>query len=57
MPSHSSIAASVRRDKEEHPWRYCADTRCLFRTSEKWCPKHGTTSRRRESLLDPEDES
>jgi hypothetical protein len=64
MPSHSQVAASVRRAKEEHPERYCAHPACLWFTAvrvdgrvvagAKWCPRHGTTSKRRESECDPD---
>lgn len=60
--SHASVAASVRRSKEEHPERYCAEPRCLWFTAvrtatgivvgPKWCPRHGTTSKRRERECD-----
>lgn len=45
MPSHSSIAARVRRHKEEHPEMYCAYPKCLWRTggaNGTPCQKHPT---------------
>jgi hypothetical protein len=53
VPSHGAVAAKVRQDKEQNPARYCADDRCLWRTADKWCPRHATTRKRRETLLDP----
>lgn len=31
MPSHSSVAKSVREDKEKNPNNYCPHPRCLWR--------------------------
>lgn len=31
MPSHASVAARVRADKDAHPERYCAVRGCLWR--------------------------
>lgn len=33
-------AAKVREEKEEHPERFCADKKCLWRTDEQYCPRH-----------------
>jgi hypothetical protein len=41
----SSVAANVRRNKEAHPERYCADSRCLWRTDEPYCPNHAHSRR------------
>lgn len=35
MPSHSSVAASVRAQKEKHPANYCRSPRCLWRIVDK----------------------
>lgn len=44
IPSQSSVAASVRRHKESHPWAYCAHPGCLWRTETRKgyspCRKH-----------------
>lgn len=41
MATHGSVAKSVRLAKEAHPERYCADKRCLWRTDNTYCPRHG----------------
>ena len=36
----SNPAASVRRNKEDHPERYCPTPNCLWRISSGPCRKH-----------------
>jgi hypothetical protein len=39
--SHNSVAASVRKDKEKHPEKYCPITKCLWKTKDgSPCPNH-----------------
>ena len=39
--TRGSVAASVRENKEKHPERYCANSRCLWSLrGGKPCPKH-----------------
>lgn len=60
MPSHSQVAARVRRDKAASPDRYCPDPSCLWRVQLREgrapCPTHMTFEllcmRVREDLLD-----
>ena len=33
-------AAIVAKHKEKHPELYCATKRCLWRTSNDYCPRH-----------------
>ena len=40
MNSHGSVAKKVRLHKEEHPERYCPNSKCLWRLSSGNCPKH-----------------
>lgn len=40
MANHAQVAASVRRNKEAHPERYCPIPNCLWRSGGKCCPKH-----------------
>lgn len=41
-----NIQATVAKDKEAHPERYCPEPRCLWRTDERdkyptgYCPRH-----------------
>jgi hypothetical protein len=41
---YGSVAAKVRREKDEHPERFCTNTQCLWRETtrdgRKPCPKH-----------------
>lgn len=45
--SHNTVAAKVRKEKEEHPERFCGRGTCLYRTLhpvsrlQTPCPKHG----------------
>jgi hypothetical protein len=56
-PSYSSVAASVRKDKERYPERYCSNPKCLWRTvnartGEKTpCPKHRPAAPTHESII------
>jgi len=43
MKSYGQVAASVRQRKEAHPEKYCANPKCLWRTDEKYCPRHTPT--------------
>jgi hypothetical protein len=38
--SHNTIAARVRKEKEQHPERYCRAKSCLFRTPNEFCDRH-----------------
>jgi hypothetical protein len=38
--THSQVAASVRRDKEAHPERYCHNKHCLWNVTRNPCGKH-----------------
>lgn len=40
MRNMNSTAGAVRRNKEAHPERYCADKRCLWAVRSGPCPKH-----------------
>jgi hypothetical protein len=40
MKSRGQIAASVAREKEAHPERFCPVKRCLWRTGGGFCPRH-----------------
>lgn len=40
MPTHSSVAKSVRMAKESRPENYCPVPRCLWRTGGGYCPRH-----------------
>jgi len=52
MPTHGSVAKSVRLDKEAHPDRYCPERRCLWRTETGfYCPNHGGERRSVEELI------
>ncbi len=59
--TRGQVAASVRRNKENHPERYCADPRCLWALRSGPCPKHkiGADSQlqRREKLTAEYEES
>jgi hypothetical protein len=39
-PTHNSVAKSERERKEAHPEAFCKSPRCLWRTSEEFCPRH-----------------
>lgn len=41
--THGSVAASVRRNKEDHPERYCHVPACLWRINSGPCRKHANT--------------
>lgn len=38
--TRNSVAASIRKQKELHPERYCAHRNCLYRTGGGYCKKH-----------------
>ncbi len=42
---YGSTAAAVRRNKESHPEKYCADKRCLWVLRSGPCPKHTRNQR------------
>ena len=35
-----STASKVAQHKEDHPKLYCLAPRCLWRTDERYCPRH-----------------
>lgn len=41
MPTHNSVAKSVRERKEKRPELFCPESRCLWLTGGGKCPKHG----------------
>lgn len=57
MPTHGSVAKSVRLRKEAHPELYCRALGCLWRLTgtDSWCPRHLFTIQSRWPIKEDED--
>ena len=47
--TRGGVAEKIRREKDEHPERFCSDPRCLWRVvrraaAPKPCPRHSAPS-------------
>jgi hypothetical protein len=40
MARRDYTAMRVRQDKEKHPEKYCSVKDCLWKTPQRYCPKH-----------------
>ncbi len=49
--NRNQVAASVAKNKESHPERYCPAPRCLWSTGGGYCPRHKQAAEVR-SLVD-----
>lgn len=51
-----NTAGKVAEMKRKHPEAYCSEPRCLWRTDNKYCPRHAALAEMRAKLNDPKSE-